>query len=218
MLGGWALRRSWSARNLTTDGSGNIRSAGGGMASGMLGAASLDALTVLPGSSRSKDSLHGPTDESEEDNEAEGLALLAHCSPDSGDEDTTLISANTELLDYNSDSASTTGGAVLDRCKMDTDSGGTSCLQNKNVISNDSNISNDAVYHQCRTARISCYKDTLVSVSQDETFGKTVSIQTPLVGSFGDHPNVGGTFHGSRVKKGNACVNQSLSASFDPAN
>jgi hypothetical protein len=100
---------------------------------------------------------------------------------------------------------------------MDTDSGGASRLLNKNVISNETNISDDAVHHQCRTARVTSFKDTLVSVSQDETFGKTISIQTPLVGSLGDHPNAGGTFHGSRVMKGNACVNQSISASFDPA-
>jgi hypothetical protein len=63
------------------------------------------------------------------------------------------------LLDYDSDSASGTQGAAahgitsaaadtVDQCEMDTDSGGTSCLLNKNVISNGFNISDDAVYHQ----------------------------------------------------------------------
>jgi hypothetical protein len=65
---------------------------------------------------------------------------------------------------------------------MDTDSGSAPRSLNINVISNDDNISDDAVYHQCSSARISSLKDTLVSVSQDETFGKTITIQTPLVG------------------------------------
>jgi hypothetical protein len=75
----------------------------------------------------------------------------------------------------------------------------------------------DAVYFQCRSARTAGYKDTLVSVSQDESFGKKLTVQSPVVGTFEDHENLANTFHGSRVTKGNATINQSVSMSFDPS-
>jgi hypothetical protein len=210
-------------------GTGDTGGAGPRPATGLQGAVSLDALTAQPGNSSSSVELRQTSvDRYKAYSEEEGLALLAHCSPDSGDEDTNLVGDSTELLDYDSDNASEPptdaahripGNTVstVDQCEMDTDIGGASRLLNKNVISNGTNISDDAVYHQCRTALVTSFKDTLVSVSKDETFGKTISIQTPLVGSLGDHPNACGTFHGSCVMKGNTCVNQSISASFDPA-
>ncbi len=107
-----------------------------------------------------------------------------------------------------------------DQTAMDTDNTSDLLALNNvnNVISSADKLSSDAVYHQCCSACTSSYKDTLVSASQDETFGKKITIQTPLIGSLGDHPNGDGTFHGSRVMKGNVCVNQSLSSSFDPEN
>jgi hypothetical protein len=108
---------------------------------------------------------------------------------------------------------------TLGQTSMDTDNSSDPPALNdvNNVISSADKLSSVAVEHQCHSARTSGYKDTLVSVSQDETFGKNITIQTPLIGSLGDHPNVDGTFHGSRVMKGNVCVNQLLSSSFDPS-
>jgi hypothetical protein len=45
----------------------------------------------------------------------------------------------------------------------------------------------DAVYHQCNSTRCALRKDTLTSVSPDNSFGKTVTVQTPSVGSLLDH-------------------------------
>ncbi len=64
---------------------------------------------------------------------------------------------------------------------------------------------------------MSSHKDLLVSVLQDESFSKTVTVQSAPIGSFEDHSKIGSTFHGSRIMRGNATVNESLSASFDPA-
>ncbi len=75
----------------------------------------------------------------------------------------------------------------------------------------------DATYFQCRAARMSSHKDLLISVSQDESFGKTVTVQSATIGSFEDHGNLTSTFLGSRMMRGNETVNESLSASFDPA-
>jgi hypothetical protein len=58
----------------------------------------------------------------------------------------------------------------------------------------------------------------LVSISPDSTFGKKIASQSNPVGSFEDHSEIDKTFHGSRILKGNATVNQSLSSSFDPSN
>jgi hypothetical protein len=41
----------------------------------------------------------------------------------------------------------------------------------------------DSVYYQCHSARTSCQKDTLVSVSVDESFGKRMTVQSPGIGS-----------------------------------
>jgi hypothetical protein len=75
----------------------------------------------------------------------------------------------------------------------------------------------DSVYYQCHSARTLCQKDTLVSVSVDESFGKRVIVQSPSVGSLEDHDGISKTFHGSRVMKGNNTVNESISSSFDPS-
>jgi hypothetical protein len=75
----------------------------------------------------------------------------------------------------------------------------------------------DATYVQCRAARLSSHKDLLISVSQDESFGKTVTVQSACIGSFEDHGGLEKTFLGSRMMRGNVTVNQSISSSFDPA-
>jgi hypothetical protein len=75
----------------------------------------------------------------------------------------------------------------------------------------------DATYVQCHAARTSSHKDLLISVSQDETFGKTVSVQSASIGPLEDHGNLASTFLGSRMMRGNETVNQSISASIDPA-
>jgi transcription elongation factor Elf1 len=75
----------------------------------------------------------------------------------------------------------------------------------------------DAVYFQCRSARTSGFKDVLISVSQDDSFGKKLTVQSPCIGSFEDYGSITDTFTGSRVMKGNATVNQSVSMSFDPS-
>ncbi len=163
-------------------------------ANGLQGAASLDTLTAQPATSSSLAASRQQSAERYNASSAEeGLALLGQGSFDSGDEDTNPAGASTELLDYDSNNASEPStdripegtSSAVDHCQMDTDSGGASRLQNNNVISNGINISDDAVYHQCRTARVSSFKDVQVSVSKDETFGKTITIQTPLVGSPG---------------------------------
>jgi hypothetical protein len=135
MSGGWALRRSWSTRSLAATGTGDTGSAGPRPATGLQGAASLDTLTAQPGnSSGSVESRQQSADRYNASSEEEGLALLAHCSPDSGDEDTNLAGASTELLDYDSDNASepptdAVNGipadtvSAVDHCQMDTDSG-----------------------------------------------------------------------------------------------
>jgi hypothetical protein len=74
-----------------------------------------------------------------------------------------------------------------------------------------------AVYHQCRSARVSNYKDILISVSQDESFGKKIVAPTSCIGSLAENGDVTPTFHGFRVMRGNETVNQSISCSFDPA-
>jgi hypothetical protein len=76
----------------------------------------------------------------------------------------------------------------------------------------------DAVYHQCRASRTSGFRETLISISNDSTFGKKVISQSPNIGSFKDHAGIEKTFHGTRVVKGNVKVNQVISASFDPNN
>jgi hypothetical protein len=158
----------------------------------------------------------------------EGLDLLIQGSPiregDAVDED---------LLDYDSDSSGKQvqlqqeggGATTMDlrnhsetNAAMDTDQSRERHppqKQDGSIVNTD--LANNAVYHQCRSARVTSYRDSLVSKSQDESFGKRVSVQSATIGSLEDHDNLGATFHGSRVMKGSMAVNQSISSSFDPA-
>jgi hypothetical protein len=55
-------------------------------------------------------------------------------------------------------------------------------------------------------------------VSVDGTFGSSVTSMSSPIGSLTDHEGLNKTFHGSRIRKGNETVNQSISLSFDPNN
>jgi hypothetical protein len=75
----------------------------------------------------------------------------------------------------------------------------------------------DTVYYQCRSARTSKLTSDFISISRDSTFGQKVTSSAPSIGSFEDHLGIEKTFHGSRFQQGPQTVNQSISASFDPA-
>jgi hypothetical protein len=149
--------------------------------------------------------------------EEEGLALLGPPSPAASSQGPsgTENSAAHQLLDYDSDQSSSgdvrrsaTTATTLrpdTPAAMDTDSHSTS------------EPGLNSMYYQCRSARIASHKEILVSVSNDDTFGKTVTVQAPVFGTFEDHASLDSTFTGSRVMKGNTTVNESLSCSFDPS-
>jgi hypothetical protein len=148
--------------------------------------------------------------------EAEGLELLSQDSPGdpSIDSNPGAIANVSGLLDYESDgpepdpeAGTTSARESPPQAAMDIEH--TSTTPVTNVM--------DPVYYQCRSARTLCQKDTLVSVSVDESFGKSVIVQFPGVGSLEDHDGISRTFHGSRVTKGNSIVNESISSSFDPS-
>jgi hypothetical protein len=73
-------------------------------------------------------------------------------------------------------------------------------------VENSSN--SDPIYHQCKVARHSGFKDKLVSVSVCDSFGSTVFSPSAAIGSLCDHANLSKTFHGSRLFTGNTAVNQ----------
>jgi hypothetical protein len=145
--------------------------------------------------------------------EEEGLELLGSVA---ASEDNDLVYCHSEidthLLDYDSDTSRETeevSSAVntAPAAAMDTDQ----------AVHRPPPSEMDATYIQCRAARLSSHKDLLISVSQDESFGKTVTVQSASIGSFEDHGNLHLTFLGSRMMRGNETVNQSISASVDPA-
>jgi hypothetical protein len=76
----------------------------------------------------------------------------------------------------------------------------------------------DDMYHQCRASRLSGLKDNLVSICNDNTFGKRIVSQAAQIGTLADHEGIGVTFHGSRFLRGSSTVNQSISSSFDLSN
>jgi hypothetical protein len=121
--------------------------------------------------------MHAPSEE-------EGLSLLIHGSPIRDDETGT---SDEHLLDCDSDAdvapgnssnneqamaqgrviAATSGNSEVD---MDQSASGPSGQISDATASA---FPQDAVYFQCRSARTAGYKDTLVSVSPDESFGKS---------------------------------------------
>jgi hypothetical protein len=148
--------------------------------------------------------------------EEEGLELLIHRSPigtnDTADADD--IAEDEHLLDYDSDCdtvdrvpapESDAGGkdargkeATNSNPVCETDSSSTAMDTDLPIPGTSGTIPSesglDAVYFQCRSARISSFKYTLISVSRDESFGKKLSVQSPLFGSFEDHGNLGKNF------------------------
>jgi hypothetical protein len=151
--------------------------------------------------------------------EEEGLALLGQQSPAYNHPDAGQFRVEgTQLLDYDSDGSQRGPESSLQRAAtataqiaaMDTESG-----ENDNVTA-DVIPTMDSVYYQCRSARLATQKDTLISVSNDESYGKKAIVQSPSIGSLENSSNIETTFHGSRVMKGNTTVNESISASFDP--
>jgi hypothetical protein len=110
------------------------------------------------------------------------------------------------LLDNDSDLESADADET---CNIDVD------MAIDNVTSSDINIS-DPLYLQCKTSRRMSQVDRLISVTNDGTFGTTVTSTSHHVGHLTDHANLHCTFHGSRIKKGTETVNQSISISFDP--
>jgi hypothetical protein len=120
--------------------------------------------------------MHAPSEE-------EGLSLLIHGSPIRDGEDG---ASDEHLLDCDSDTdiapvnpsnyeqatvqghviPATSGSPDMD---MDQSAPGPSG-QSSDAIANGS--PQDAVYFQCRSARMAGYKDILVSVSPDESYGK----------------------------------------------
>jgi hypothetical protein len=142
----------------------------------------------------------------------EGLELLGTATEDTF---SNFEEANTSLLDYDSDNQSSEQAVVqketstamdMDQAAVGTDPG----------ERREETAEMDAMYFQCRAARLSGHKDKLISVSRDDSFGRTVIVPSAAIGSFENHSNIAATFHGSRVMRGNQTVNESLSASFDP--
>jgi hypothetical protein len=151
-----------------------------------------------------------------EDDVEQGINLLIAGSPI----DDTLVVDDT-LLDYESDESNAQKHSVVPSeptlAAMDTES--TSSAESAIGPSTSSNFTVlDAMFHQCRASRLSGFRDTLVSISSDNTFGKKIVSPTVPIGTFEDHNGLKNTFHGSRLLCGNVTVNQSISLSFDPTN
>ncbi len=145
--------------------------------------------------------------------EEEGLELLGSLAASEECETASWHGEiDSHLLDYDSDSTRDGDGSssalnVATAAAMDTDQ----------AEQPSPPAEMDATYVQCRAARMSSHKDLLISVSQDESFGKTVTVQSAIIGSLEDHGNLATTFLGSRMMRGNVTINQSISSSFDPA-
>ncbi len=223
-MAGRGLGRASSLSDLATSAPAPLRSR---MGSTIAVADSLHGLRDTTGTSGSSISgmLCGYT-ASEED----GLSLLIHGSPisDGLQEDEEGGSSGLHLLDYESDNDGQNEGTASpqkdqsdyqvqrqEHAAMDTDPPREAGTDRAPQVESAPEL--DAVYYQCRSARTSTYKDTLISVSQDETFGKKIIAPSTAIGSLEDHGDVAHTFHGSRLMKGNVTVNQSISCTFDPS-
>jgi hypothetical protein len=122
--------------------------------------------------------MHAPSED-------EGLSLLIHGSPIRDDESG---ASEEHLLDYDSDGEQPVPATDPQQSEqtdvhchlvptapqnsdmeMDQSTAGSSGF---NRDSADSGSPPDAIYFQCRSARTAGYKDTLVSISQDDSFGK----------------------------------------------
>jgi hypothetical protein len=156
--------------------------------------------------------------------EAEGLALLGDGPPLFDTE--SVATAGTEpdqnLLDYDSEESEFENGRH--QCTMHRPSGSSNLMPAMTAMETEPvnavlpTPEMDDAYYQCNSARSACRKETLVSVSLDNSFGKTVTVQSPPIGSLLDHGEMDRTFHGSRVTKGQKIVNETICCSFDPGN
>jgi hypothetical protein len=105
-----------------------------------------------------------------DDDVEQGISLLIAGSPI----DDTLVADDT-LLDYESDERSTPKHSVVPSeapsAAMDTE-----CIAPTDATAGPSSSRNstvpDAMFYQCRASRLSGFRDTLVSISSDTTFGK----------------------------------------------
>jgi hypothetical protein len=145
-----------------------------------------------------------------------GISLLVAGSPIDDS-----LAADDTLLDYDSDDGNTQQQIAVSSdpppAAMDIES--SSMVDSVAGPSTSSNFTVlDAIFHQFRASRLSGFRDNLVSISSDDTFGKKIVSPTVPIGSFEDHGGLKDTFHGSRLLQGNETVNQSISLSFDPAN
>ncbi len=135
------------------------------------------------------------------------------------------VMGDASLLDYESDTelsqrdpqmGPVTGKETTGDTPVSTDTDTMDMDIQHHLITNEGNMPSgskalDAVYHQCRASRTSGFRETLISVSNDSTFGKKVISQSPPIGSFEDHAGIEKTFHGTRVLKGTVKVNQAVS-------
>jgi hypothetical protein len=162
--------------------------------------------------------------------EEDGLSLLIHGSPisDGLQDDEEGGSSGLHLLDYESENDGQTAVStnpkevqsgyhvqLQEPAAMDTEPPTKGCSGSTTQAEVAPEL--DAVYYQCKSARTSLYKDTLISVYQDETFGKKIVAPSTAIGSLDDSRDVALTFHGSRLMRGNDTVNQSISSTFDPS-
>jgi hypothetical protein len=105
-----------------------------------------------------------------DDDVEQGISLLIAGSPI----DDTLV-ADDALLDYESDEGSTPKHSVVPSeaapAAMDTE-----CIAPADATAGPSSSRNstvpDAMFYQCRASRLSSFRDTLVSISSDTTFGE----------------------------------------------
>jgi hypothetical protein len=145
--------------------------------------------------------------------EEEGLELLSSFAATEDNDSVNCHSEiDTRLLDYDSDAS-----REPDDVSSAVDTAPTAAMDTDQAPHCPPSSEMDASYIQCRAARLSGHKDLLISVSQDESFGKNVTVQSASIGSLEDHGNLHSTFFGSRMMRGNENVNQSISSSVDPA-
>ncbi len=122
------------------------------------------------------------------------------------------VTYDTGILDYDSDDTNVAAPSALVASEQQSPAMDTSNSCNDTVTrTSATSPSLSAVYYQCRSSRQSSFRETLISVSADGTFGKKVVSNPPMYGSFEDHNGIGNTFHGSRILKGITPVNQNVS-------
>ncbi len=157
---------------------------------------------------------HDTGKDSQDENEVTGMAVLDYdsdASCDATNKQSIPIPAATCLGTVAKNNLPSRDGRIVASTSQSVD------CEPMSVDSCTSRHCLDPVYYQCRATRTSGFRDILVSVSPDESFGKKIISQSPAIGSFESHAGIEDTFNGSRILKGNTPVNQSMSCSFDPS-